>query len=359
MIRFSRGAGTQAAKILTGLRDSYAVDFGHLFATEVMISLDENFQPTDVSGPLEGVASDSGLPAAYQGTQDVLLISKEDRKVQTDDAKTHMRPYNPDDTFQGKMYALFDFQLFPWAEEVKFRLVFTRYKNLVREIVYKRSDLPMLIDAVRAARERQKTIHETYNAGGEIEAIPNASCIYCPLLSNRECPVSEFNPSMQLSPEDRLKFHIWYGAFSSVNNKAMKDYIQGTGRNVILRDYNGKHYVYGPTEKESNSYPLFARNGKDIMTDPSGNPVMPIIGLLLTHREINPEDCDWLPNIVISSSKLESYLKASKRVITHNAIVDTADKVTKVTLKVSKPLDSLDEVEDLDSEELDDDELQF
>jgi hypothetical protein len=120
----------------------------------------------------------------------------------------------------------------------------------------------------------------------------------------------------------------------------------------------GKSYVFGAESKESNIYPLFVRNGKDILTDPSGSPIMPIVGILLTHREISPEDCDWLPNIVISSSKLESYLKAKSRVIVHQAVSDAAEKVPKVTMKVSKPLDVLppdDEDEDGDDGEFGED----
>ena len=52
--RLSKGAGPAAAKILLGMRDSYRVDFAALLATEVPMSLDEFFQPTDVVGAIEG-----------------------------------------------------------------------------------------------------------------------------------------------------------------------------------------------------------------------------------------------------------------------------------------------------------------
>src|ERR1700677_2588296 len=44
--RFTEGVGLAAHKILAGVRDSYEVDYKTLFATELMMSLDENFQPT-------------------------------------------------------------------------------------------------------------------------------------------------------------------------------------------------------------------------------------------------------------------------------------------------------------------------
>src|SRR5208282_4264030 len=103
----------------------------------------------------------------------------------------------------------------------------------------------------KAARERQKMIHKNFDGGAEIEAISGAGCAYCPLLSNRQCPISEWNPQAQLDPVDRLKFMLWYSAFSKVNNKTLRDWVNGTGKNVVLKDYNGRAYVFGPVESES------------------------------------------------------------------------------------------------------------
>lgn len=353
--RFAEGAGPAAAKILIGMRESYNVDFAHLLATEVPMSLDENFQPTDVVGAIEGISGDSGLPTCYSGILDALYMYREEAKAQVDDLKTHPRPYDPSDpdkAIQGRMYALFVFQHFSWVQEVKFRLIFVRYKNLVREVVYKRQDIPSLIETVKAARARQVMIHADYDAGKEIEAIPGAQCVYCPLLSNRECPISEYNPQMQYPPVDRLKFMLWYSAFSKVNNKTLREYVNGTGKNVILKDYNGKSYVFGPVENESNVYPLFQATENGIATDPQGNPSMPIVSLLMDYAHSTPDDTAWMGKLVISSTKLNSYLGTKKRAFLDQACQDTADKVTKATLKVSKPLDSVpdDELEE-ESEE--------
>lgn len=348
---FAKGAGPAASKILVGMRDSYQVDFAHFFAAEVMMSLDDDFHPTCVDGALDGVSTDSGRPAAYRGTLDALYIFRSESKILIDDLKTHMRPYEPSETLQGRMYALLTFQHFPWVQEVRFRLIFTRYRNLTREVVYARSDLPSLVEAVRSARARQQMLHDDFNAGRDIEATAGSHCLYCPMLSNKTCPISNYNANMQLTPEDRLNFSLWYSQFNRVNSAAMKDYVNGTGRKITLRDFNKKAYVYGPVEKESHIYPLFKASPQGgLLRDHHKNPILPIIDLLLDHVEVNPDDTEWLTKISISGTKLESYLKAKSRAALHQAVTDTADAITKVTLKVSKPLDVLPPDEEEDNE---------
>ena len=105
--RFAEGAGPAAAKILVGMRESYQVDHSHLLATELQMSLDENFQPTDVVDTLGGVSVDTGLPAAYSGILDALYMFREEKRAQVDDLKTHPRPFQPDDTIQARTYVLF------------------------------------------------------------------------------------------------------------------------------------------------------------------------------------------------------------------------------------------------------------
>jgi hypothetical protein len=372
--RLSQGAGPTAAKILVGMRESYQVDWNHLLATELPMSLDENFQPTDVVDTLGGVSVDTGLPSCYSGVLDALYMFREEARAICDDLKTHPRPFQPDDTLQAKTYALFIFQHFPWVMEVKFRLIFVRFKNLVREAVFTREEVPVLIEAVKAARARQVMIHADYDASKEIEAIPGAHCVYCPLLSNRGCPISEFNPQMQFEPVDRLKFLLWYSAFSKVNSKTLREYVNGTGKRVVLKDYNGKAYVFGPVESESSVYPLFQATGESIATrcdcgeqfdyvpengkcpkckEGRVKPLMPIADLIIEDYAFgNTGDTAWMGKLVISSTKLNSYLGTKKRAFLDQACQDTADKVTKATLKVSKPLDAVpDEEPEEDSEE--------
>lgn len=343
--QLAKGAGPLAAKILSGMRDSYEVDWQHLLATEVSFSLDEDLRPTHVPSVAQSEVNDSRNDPAYQGTMDTLLAFRTQDKMQIDDAKTHPRPFDPDETLQGKMYSLFAFQHFPWVEEVKFRLVFVRYRNLTREVVYTRADVPKLIETVRAARARQELIHKMVEAGDPLEAIPGPHCVYCPLLANRKCPISEYNEQMQLTPVERLKFHLWYSAFSAANNKALKDYVQGTGRNVNLRDFNGKCYSYGPVPKESFQYPIFKKTADGIELDHLGRPVMPIIELLIDYAHSTPDDVKWMGNLLISSTKLTAPLGAKKRAFLDQAVTDTADPVTKTTLKASRPLETLEDDE--------------
>ena len=342
--RFAKGAGSMATKILVGMRDSYRVDYSHLLATEIPFSLDEHFQPTDVPESIGGVSVDTGLPAHYQGTLDALYLFREECKALIDDAKTHPRPYEPSDpdkALQGKMYSLFVLIHFPWVEEVKFRLVFVRFKNLIREVIYKREDIPALIESVKAARERQKMIHVNYDNGVETEATPGAHCQYCILLSDRSCPIGQFNENMQLSDEDRLRFKIWDSVFGRVNTKVLSDKVNASGKDVVVKDYNGKAYKFGPEPSESEVLPLFQATADGIATDTQGNPVMPIVSLLMDYAHSSPDDTAWMAKATISSSSITSALKAKKRVNIHQAIQDTSEKVTKVKLKVSKPLDAV------------------
>ena len=376
--RFSNGAGPIAAKILSGLRDGYSVDFSHLLATEISMALDENFHPTEVVAEIEGIVKDSHLSAHYQGTLDGLYAFQNESRILIDDFKSHIKPYDPKDTAQSKEYALFVFQHFAWVETVVFRLTFVRYKNLSKEISFTRDDVPRLVEELKAARERQKMIHTKFDAGEEIEAIPSGACVYCPLLSDRTCPIAEYNPAMQLTPQEWVKFDLWYSAFSKVNRARMKDYVQASGKPIILKDYNNKIYAYGPDESESKVYPVFQSTGKSIAVrcPKCGNisdsvpesglcakcegslvtPIMPIIDQIEDYAFGNPGDTEWIGKLVISGTKLNSALGAKKRSFLDQSISDTADTVTKVKMKVSKPLDSLptDDFEE-DSEEFDED----
>ena len=144
------------------------------------MSLDEHFQPTDTAMSIEEFCGDSGLPSCYDATLDALYLFRDEYRIVVDDAKSHMKPFEPDQTLQGKMYSLMCFQHFPWANEVRFRLIFVRYNNLVRQVIYSRSDVPMLIEIIKAARARQEMLHADYAAGKDIEAIPGSQCIYWP-----------------------------------------------------------------------------------------------------------------------------------------------------------------------------------
>jgi hypothetical protein len=352
---YAKGVGPAASKILNGLRESYSVDFSHLLGTEIPMSLDEYFQPTDVVGAIEGILGDSGLKPVYQGTLDALYVFRNDSKIVIDDAKTHARPFDPsvpEHALQGQMYSLFAFQHFEWVNEVQFRLWFVRYKSLIRDVTYTRQDVPALIDAVKVARATQVMIHEDFDAGKDIQAIGNDGCFYCPLLSDRECPILRDNPNAQGEPSEWVSSSLVYSAYARVNNARMKAWVQANGKNIILRDFNQKIYSYGPEESEADIFPLFQATANGIATDREGNPVLPIVSLLMDYHHSTPGDTAWFGKLSISSTELKSKLKAKSRAFLDQAIKDTAEHVTKVKLKVSKPLDAIDE--DGDDEEWDD-----
>jgi hypothetical protein len=156
---------------------------------------------------------------------------------------------------------------------------------------------------------------------------------------------------MQLTPEQRLNFNLFYSQFSKANNKAMKEHVQETGRDIRLTDFNGKAYIYGPVESESEVYPLFKATVDGVEAD--GNRlVMPVVDLLTDYAYAEPGDTRWMGKIQISSTSIKNYLKTNKREVLDHAVDDVVEKVTKVKLAVSKPLEMLpDDVFDEEDEE--------
>lgn len=345
------GAGPLAARILQGMRDSYEVDFAHVLATELTLSLDVAFLPTDVPEAIAGTVAETGLDAEVVGTLDALYAFVDEGTMRIDDLKTHPHPFDPADKLQAKTYALLVFLHWEWVKKIVFRLVFVRYRKVTREVTFTRDQIPDLIAAVKAGRARQKKIHADYEAGERIEAIAGTHCWYCPLLSNAKCPIAQYNENSQLTMAQRLNFNLWYAQFSRKNNQVMKSYVQEKGKPIVLKDYNGKAYVYGPTEREMEVYPVFKFTANGMEFRDQVNPLLPIIDLLIDYAVDNPGDSWWMRNVVISSTSLKKYLKTNKRAFLDQAVEDTVEKVTKTPLRVSKPLDAVPEEEDYDEEE--------
>lgn len=351
--KLAAGVGPLAARILGGMRDSYNVDFAHVLATELTLSVDEHFQPTDIVEAIAGTCSDSGEKPMIVGTLDAAYAFIDEGLMRVDDLKTHLHPFDPGDKLQGKTYSALVFLHFPWVQRVIFRLIFVRYRKVIREVEYDRGQLPDLIAAVQAGRNRQKKIHADYEAGNEIDALSGNHCWYCPLLSNAKCPIAAYNPNMQLTMSQRLNFNLFYRQFSRANNLAMKGYVQEKGRPIVVKDGNGKVYTYGPVETESEVYPVFKFNSNGMEFRDPANPVLPIIDLLIDYAADNPGDSQWMRNLTISSTSIKRYLKTNKRAFLDQAVEDTVEKVTKTPLRVSKPLDAV--PEEYDEEEWDDD----
>jgi hypothetical protein len=335
--RLAKGAGAEASRILSGIRDNWQIDYAHLLVTECKMALDGQFRPTHVQEALRSVCSDSGEPAEYEGTPDAIYVYRDEKRVYIPDLKSHARAFDPDDTLQAKMYSIFCFQHFDWAETITFELIFCRYKNLRRSVTFTRKDIPMLVEAVKSQRSRQIAIHVDYAAGNALQAISGKQCRYCTRSTDLTCPIASMNDYIKVKPEDGLRYILWYGDFAAKMKRLLAEYVDATGRDIILRDYNGKIVKYGPVPSESSLYPIFVRKDKSILRDPHGDPIMPIIGEILEWIKEEPLDADWVPKLLISSTELNKPLGANKRAILDQRIQDLAIKVSKPQLKITYP----------------------
>lgn len=350
--RLARGAGPVAASILSGMRDSLRIDWEHLIATELPLSLDEDFRPTDVVEALDGICKSSGKPAHYSGTLDNLYGFQSEFRAEITDYKSHPSPFDPSETLQAKTYCVFVFAHFLWVNTITFKLIFVRYANLFREVTFTRQDLPMLMESLKSARERQKMIHANYDAGKKLDVIAGPHCWYCPLLANRKCPIAQWNENMIDTPEMWLNWDLWNSQFSRKNKSRMKSYVQETGKSIMLKDFNGKAYTYGKVQSESVVYPLFKATAGGVEVDNQNRLVMPVVDLLMDYAHAAPEDSAWLSKVQLSSTSLNSYLKTKKRAVLDLSVDDVVEKIPKVKLAVSKPLDGLpDEINDDDEQE--------
>jgi len=296
------GAGAEAAGILEGLRDSYSVDHEHLYGTELVL------------------ASDTGRA---RGKLDVLYLPTHQHAL-IHDFKSHPRPFDPDKTDQCLRYAFLVFENFPDVEEVTFELIFARYAKCRRSVTFTRAaDYARLRQHILNTRSRQEGIHERYAQGEVLPAYPGKHCAYCPLLQiagrgPMACPISQFNPHANASLVERARFAVWLRESQKVNNAVMKDAIDAMGHNITIDDYNGREMSVGYVARESVQFPL-----------------LKVLPFLLDYQHASPDDVTWLDKLLISSTKLKSYLKAKKRAFLHQAILDSAAvAVTKPTFKL-------------------------
>ncbi|MGP8268926.1 MAG: PD-(D/E)XK nuclease family protein [Terracidiphilus sp.] len=300
------GAGPEASTILEGLRDNYAVDWEHVYGTELTMGIN--------------IAGNEGDEDDTTGTLDVLLFLNE-QKAKIEDFKSHPRPFDPD-TFQSKVYALFVLLLFPSVQEVAFELIFVRYANCRRSATFTRADVPMLAMQVRHGRERQLRIHEQHDAGEILESYPGNHCCYCPLLQTAQaCPIADFNPHATMQLVDRLKFAIWAQQVKKVNDDVMKAYVDATGEPIETRDANGRLYQIGVVSSESAQYPL------------------PMVLEALTDWE-HASGEDLKPKLLVSSTKLKQFAKAKKRVVLDQYLHDHAETISKPKFKISTPAET-------------------
>lgn len=338
-------ATPEVATIMESCRDNLTIDWQNLFAVEIHWGLDREFRPTwsyDHEGrrieidPVWGIEG-SGQEPAYCGISDQIYLMPGGVVGLTNDLKTHPRAF-PADTFQGKLYSLALMMHMPKLQQATFRLQFIRYANLNTEMIYLRKDVPNMMEDCRRVRNRQKDIHIKAEAGDALRVHGGSHCVYCPASQTRDlCPNSKTNPMLTMTAEERLQWRLWLDVANSANNKAMKALVDGTEQPIHSQDANGKHYTFGPVEKEKITFPLFAEDG-------NGGFTLPIVDALLDWQNANPEDLapkkatskPWFLNLRIGSTQLKSYLRAKKRELVDNAVKDLAIRQTVTELRVTR-----------------------
>jgi hypothetical protein len=286
-----RGAGADAAEVLTGFRENFIIEPQKVVATEWHITLDEDLRPS-----LPHTEQD----AMVEGTLDV---------AQTEgpgagrilDFKNYFRIIEPD-TFQSKLYPLLWMSVDPTLEAVNFTLVFTRY-GAVRSVSYTRADMGRLREMVRRERERQLAMHEQPEKY-ETQALPGKHCIYCPLLRNQRCPLEGRNP-YEMSAEDRLLWHIYLKQALKANMEILREYADGH-KAITAQDSNGNRIVASEVIKERRRYPLVAT-------------------LEALEDWNHAEGEDLTPKLFVSSTPLKGYLSAKKRAVLDQAMQDIAE----------------------------------
>jgi hypothetical protein len=346
------GRGEEATEILDVARESLTIDWQNFFAAEAALWLDEEFMPTLAPADLprhlqsspnsllitEGIEP-SGKPAAYGGILDLIYLFPGGVAALIDDYKSHPQPFKPT-TFQGKFYPLLLMRHLPALERVEMRYRFIRYSNKVESQVYTREDIPMLAEAARRVRARQGEYQRLFEDGGidNLKAMSGTHCQYCPAIleSPTTCPIGAMNPQTNMSPDERLRWRLWFAAWNRVNNKAMSQYVQGSEEKITAMDANGNAYVFGPQQKERITYPVFALNEEHHLSTPiidaledwalsEGEDVMPSKG--------KPS---WLTKLRISSTQLKSKLKTKKRSHLDQRIEDLAETETRIEMRVSR-----------------------
>ncbi len=312
--KIAAAAGPVAGPILDGIRDSYQVDWEHVYGTEITLALDEGFRPVDHHGtsPLransEAFQTLSPEPAAYEGTLDAILISDDATRAKIVDYKSHPAVFEAD-TFQSVLYPFMLFKHLPKLESITFELVFVRYKNCTRALQWKRTDMPEMQATVSRARERQRITHENPD---EALALPCTVCTYCPLAKTLTCPIAEWNEHTALKPEDRLRWKVWLKRMTDFNNPILRAWAEVHGP-VSYKDGNGRIYEFGEMPVPETRYPLDRTS----------------IQALEDYKTASGEDL-LNGRLNISSTKLKGLLKTQKREslreIFEESIIETATK---------------------------------
>jgi len=307
--RIAAAISIEAGRICDDLRNWFQVDCKHIIAVEEDIELDENFRPLDIE--------DKGRPVpAYRMKPDA-IYSLGETEALIDDYKSHPVPFEAD-TPQSLMYPVGVFQMMPWIETVTFRLVFVRYRNCMRSVTWKRSELPKMMDEMSRYRARQVKMHAIYDAHGleGLPAIPHAGCHYCPLLQFGECPVQEQNPHAQ-SAEELTRELVFLEKRRTFVKEILRNEVQARGGPIVVRDDNGTEMSYGVSPQELTAYPAAK--------------VLPIIEKWCAATG----DRDFLASVNLSSSTVKDKLNTNKRRSLQHEVESLLRKTTRPKLHLT------------------------
>ena len=209
--RSMKGVPPDAREILEGQADRIELDPEQIYAAELHCKIGEDFE----------------------GTLDLVLVENPSAATIID-WKSQFFAMDPD-TFQGKLYSLFLFDMNPQFEVVTFELRFVRWGGKSRSITFTRDDVPMLQAEAQRWRDLQVSLHK-YHHLGDVDAQAGAHCIYCPLLSNG-CPI-ENNPAK--SPEEALQKVLYFQEAIKAHSDILREYCKETP--VSVKDGRGIEY---------------------------------------------------------------------------------------------------------------------
>lgn len=237
------GTSSEAQAVLERFRDNHTFDPEQILATELHITLNQDFRP------IEG---DGERTVEYEGTLDLVQLHSL-TEAEIDDWKSYYQIIDAD-TFQSKFYPLLLMCLNPSVERVKFVLEFVRY-GASRCVEYTKKDLPWLKELAQRERFRQRKLHEAAAAScqRDLKVSPGRHCTWCPLLLNG-CPVAQTNPYSQLTAEQRLRFALWLQEAEKQNTKVLKDLMVERGP-IHYRDGNEGEYLASFVPVEKKFYP--------------------------------------------------------------------------------------------------------
>jgi hypothetical protein len=301
-----KGANVAAREVLEKFRNNHAFDPERVLATELHISLDQDFHPIENS-------EDDGRGPEYEGTLDLVMLHSL-TEAEIDDWKSYYQIIDAD-TFQSKFYPVLLMCLNPSLERVKFVLEFVRY-GASRCVEYTRKDLPWLKELAQRERIRQRKLHElAASDGSDLKVSPGRHCTWCPLLLNG-CPVAQTNPYAQMTAEQRLRFALWLQEAEKQNTKVLKDLMVEHGP-IHYRDENKSEYVACFVPIEKRFYPY--QDGVSILDE-----------WLRAH----PDERSLRDRLTISG--LSSAIKAEKRSELAQKLAEIADVRVETDLRIGR-----------------------